>query len=132
MPATLLELHRLLKPRGIAFFTTPYDEKLLESYVYCPFCNQEFHKVQHVRSFNRDSIKQLLNHYGFKIVFCQNIDLFELQKNKWNNGHNIKKSFKRGVNRILDIVHPLQTVDEKYKTPRCTIGSNLCVIAEKA
>jgi ubiquinone/menaquinone biosynthesis C-methylase UbiE len=131
IPSTLQELHRLLKPRGIVFLTTPYDENLSESYICCPFCNLEFHKVQHVRSFNRDSIQQLLREYGFNIIYCQNIDLFELQRNKWSNSHYIKKFAKGEINRILDIVYPLKSSDNKYKIPRCSAGENLCVLAEK-
>lgn len=130
IPTTLGELHRLLKRNGIVFFTVPSDENLAESSVYCPFCDHEFHKVQHVRSFNNESIAALLSHHGFRICYCQSIDLFELQGNKRITRHNVARILKSGINFVLDALSPLPG-SGKYKTPRCSAGPNLCVIAEK-
>lgn len=131
IPPTMHELHRLLKPGGVAFFTTPYAEDLKRSNVYCPFCNHEFHSVQHVRSFDAETITDLLSNYGFEVIYCKNIDLFELEVMKWGNRHEIKKSIKSVLNAIADTLSPVKSADGKYLLPRCSAGPNLCVIAKK-
>ncbi|WP_051293039.1 class I SAM-dependent methyltransferase [Citrifermentans bremense] len=131
LPATLNEIHRLLKPHGIAFFTTPANEELSASHVYCPFCDHEFHKIQHVRSFTQKDISDLLSAHGFKVIYCEAIDLFELQKNKKVTKHNVARSVKYYMNRFLDVVNPIAAQDPRYRVPRCSTGPNLCVVAEK-
>ncbi|MBZ0135247.1 MAG: class I SAM-dependent methyltransferase [Planctomycetes bacterium] len=72
---TLAEILRLLKPGGQVLFTTPNDEKLLKNQNYCPFCDSQFHRWQHLRSFNSQQLKESLEQAGFEILFCQGIDL---------------------------------------------------------
>lgn len=131
IPTTLKEIHRLLKPSGIALFTTPAQEDLSQSHIYCPFCDHEFHKVQHVRSFTPESMTGLLTRHGFKVIYCESIDLFELQHNKKLTKHNLARSAKSRITRILDVLSPVPAKIEGYRSPRCTAGPNLCVIAEK-
>src|SRR5439155_25597686 len=54
--AIISEIYGLLKPGGAALFTTPNNEELSRNFVYCPFCQTEFHQVQHVRSFSEGSL----------------------------------------------------------------------------
>jgi len=131
IPSTLLELNRLLKVGGIAFFTVPYAEKLNESNMYCPFCNHEFHKVQHIRSFDFEAVNRLLPLYGFDVIYCKNLNLFELEDTRWGNRHKIKMSLKSMVNMLFDKLTPIKSSGGKYFLPRCSAGPNLCVLAKK-
>lgn len=73
------ELKRILKPGGILLITTPFDEKLQENMVYCPFCDSVFHKWQHLESYNIETMKKLVKSNGLNVVFCHNMDFMEFQ-----------------------------------------------------
>jgi 2-polyprenyl-3-methyl-5-hydroxy-6-metoxy-1,4-benzoquinol methylase len=64
----LQTLKSLLKPSGIAVFSTPNDEQLEKSMILCPVSNQLFHRRQHVRSWSADSLSAYLRDNGFDIV----------------------------------------------------------------
>jgi 2-polyprenyl-3-methyl-5-hydroxy-6-metoxy-1,4-benzoquinol methylase len=49
-------LHTILKPEGIAIITTPNDENLDLSMIYCPESDRVFHRWQHVRSWSAESL----------------------------------------------------------------------------
>ncbi len=70
------EIHRLLKPGGFVMFTTPNDESLQQQTVFCPNCAHDFHRWQHMRSWNSESLTQSLQHYGYSVSFC---DAFDVQ-----------------------------------------------------
>jgi SAM-dependent methyltransferase len=72
---TLNELRRLLKPGGRLLVTTPFNEDLEAGMIYCPFCSSEFHRVQHMRSFSRESLRELLAAFGFSVLYCNNTNL---------------------------------------------------------
>lgn len=72
---TLKELGRLLKPGGRLILTTPNDENLEASHVYCPFCRSEFHRMQHFNRFDVGSMKVLLGEAGFRVLRCEGLDL---------------------------------------------------------
>lgn len=75
LDGVLKELCRILKPGGVIIFTTPNNENLEKNFIYCPFCDSEFHKVQHVRSFSKDSLTELLRLYNLKVFYCKETDL---------------------------------------------------------
>lgn len=52
-----------LSKDGIAIFTTPNDENLSKSMVYCPESDNIFHRWQHVRSWSEESLKTYLLKY---------------------------------------------------------------------
>jgi 2-polyprenyl-3-methyl-5-hydroxy-6-metoxy-1,4-benzoquinol methylase len=65
---TLTNAHRLLKPGGLLFVTTPNDERLEDNMVYCPVSNVVFHRWQHVRSWSAESLAAALKRHGFAVV----------------------------------------------------------------
>jgi 2-polyprenyl-3-methyl-5-hydroxy-6-metoxy-1,4-benzoquinol methylase len=58
----------LLKPGGVAVFSTPNEEQLEKSMILCPVSNQLFHRWQHVRSWSADSLAACLREHGFDVV----------------------------------------------------------------
>jgi len=70
----LSELKRLLKPGGLLIITTPFAENLEANLVYCPYCDSEYHKWQHMRTLTMDSMRSLLQPHDFQIEFCRNMD----------------------------------------------------------
>jgi len=112
LPDVVEEIYRLLKPGGVALFSTPNDEDLAKSQVLCPFCQTEFHKVQHLRSFTEKSMRQLLESHGFRVVFCQGINLSEFQREVVLPGWRdwslrvLYRRMKRKVDTLLDHIRP--------------------------
>jgi len=58
----------LLKPGGLAIFTTPNREELAASSIYCPSCDHHFHRWQHVRSWEAASLCARLAQHGFSVA----------------------------------------------------------------
>ncbi len=56
-----------LTKNGSAIFTTPNDEDLSKSYVYCAEADVVFHRWQHVRSWNEDSLSRYLSNFFPKV-----------------------------------------------------------------
>lgn len=73
------EIRRVLKPNGIAIVTTPFSEVLDSNTVYCPFCNSEFHRMQHFRSVTVDDLTSQLEAAGYQVIFCRNLDFVAFQ-----------------------------------------------------
>lgn len=76
---TMQELFRILKPNGKIFITTPFNENLDDHLTFCPFCKSEFHQMQHMQSFNVESLTALATKYGFAVEECMNIDIQKLR-----------------------------------------------------
>lgn len=66
----IYEIKRLLKDKGRLVVTTPHDEDLDSFQYYCPFCTAEFHGMQHMRSFSKNSITDLFLKHGFNVIEC--------------------------------------------------------------
>lgn len=79
LDATLNEISRVLAPGGIAVFTTPHEENLQTASIMCPFCRSEFHRVQHVRSFDRRSLADEVEKRGLSVLFCDTLDFENFQ-----------------------------------------------------
>ena len=73
------ELHRLCRPGGTVFVSTPNRENLQRGLIYCPFCRTEFHEMQHIRSFTDESLGSLLAAHGFDVRFAAGINFALLQ-----------------------------------------------------
>lgn len=78
LSSTLKELRRLVAPAGSVLLTTPHAEDLDAAMIFCPFCDSEFHRVQHVRSWTGESLRKALKGAGFAHVETHAIDLNEL------------------------------------------------------
>ena len=58
-------IQQLLEPNAFLIVTTPNNENLEASQVYCPSCNRTFHRWQHVRSWTSESLILFLQDQGF-------------------------------------------------------------------
>jgi 2-polyprenyl-3-methyl-5-hydroxy-6-metoxy-1,4-benzoquinol methylase len=67
LAATLRNCRALLRPGGRLFITTPNDERLEDSIVYCPVSNVTFHRWQHVRSWNSTTLPAALRQHDLKV-----------------------------------------------------------------
>lgn len=67
LEAVLSDVHGLLAPGGVAIFTTPNDEDLSKNMILCPASGEVFHRWQHVRSWNRESLPARLRAAGFSV-----------------------------------------------------------------
>ena len=61
------QLQKLCKPGGKLLISTPNDEDLEASMVYCPGTDQYFHRMQHVRSWTERSLGDYLADLGFTV-----------------------------------------------------------------
>jgi SAM-dependent methyltransferase len=72
---TLQEFKRLLRAGGSVIVTTDNDEDLERDFICCPDCGCVFHRVQHVRSFTKESLSNLMESQGFTTFFVDAVDL---------------------------------------------------------
>ena len=72
---TFTEVARVVQKGGYIVVTTPSNEDLEMQKVLCPNCGAHFHKVQHVNTFNEQSITELLAAHGFEKIYCDSIHL---------------------------------------------------------
>lgn len=78
--STLNEIQRILKPGGKLIITTPNNENLEKSHVICPDCGCIFHRMQHIRRFDKNSLIEIISKFKIDIVFCDGINLFDYKK----------------------------------------------------
>ncbi|MBK8519561.1 MAG: class I SAM-dependent methyltransferase [Ferruginibacter sp.] len=76
---TMQELCRILKRSGKLFITTPFNEDLDSNLNFCPFCKSEFHHMQHMQSFNVESLTALATKYEFTVELCMSMDIERLK-----------------------------------------------------
>ncbi len=76
----LRDILQLTRPGGYIIVTTPCAEDLQKGYVYCPFCNSEFHHVQHLRSFTPQSMTETLTQAGLRVVFTRSLNFANFQE----------------------------------------------------
>lgn len=77
----LKNVKALLSEGGKVIFTTPNNEDLTKSYIYCPFSDLIFHRWQHVRSWNKESLAKTLDSKGF--ISIETRETHFLPKPKW-------------------------------------------------
>lgn len=76
------EWMRLLKRGGKLVITTPNDEDMNKSMIYCPNCDCQFHRWQHVRKWTSRSLEQYVREMGYKVVFCKETMLYSKNKKR--------------------------------------------------
>jgi 2-polyprenyl-3-methyl-5-hydroxy-6-metoxy-1,4-benzoquinol methylase len=75
---TLGQARRLLKKGGLFVVTTPNEEQLEDSMVYCPVANVIFHRWQHMRSWSAAGLGEALASRGFSEVKVETRNFREL------------------------------------------------------
>lgn len=84
--ATLTQAAKFVKPGGHIVVTTPNDENLRTSSVYCPISEKFFHPWQHVRSFSYEKLIATLQEFGFLPEFVAladfSADVFQIEELK--------------------------------------------------
>ncbi|MFA5349137.1 MAG: class I SAM-dependent methyltransferase [Candidatus Paceibacterota bacterium] len=63
----LKEIFRVLDKNGKFILTVPFDEDLKMFTVTCPNCGNQFHRIGHLRSFDKITVEDLLSSLGFRI-----------------------------------------------------------------
>lgn len=76
---TFSELYRLIRPGGVLLVTTPHKETLKNNSIYCPFCDSEFHRWQHMRSVSPSDLMGWSEAAGFRALFCDRLDFREME-----------------------------------------------------
>ncbi len=129
------DVRRILKPGGIALFTTPFNEDLKRNVNYCPFCDSVYHRVQHMRSFNVESMTALLTSHAFNVEFCGNLSFRNFQRNTLPKWYDISPktaaiAMRSAGNRVIDRI--LQRHYTKKRTFRERLqggGGHLAAVA---
>ncbi len=74
----LQKLSSLLSSKGVVVFTTPFDEDLDKSMIYNPIDGSLFHRWQHVRSWDLNTINnQLLPHFTHLDIYPTNLSWYD-------------------------------------------------------
>jgi len=68
LDTTLKQARALLKENGLLVVTTPNEERLEDSMVYCPVSNVIFHRWQHMRSWSSTTLLNCLSAQGFRDI----------------------------------------------------------------
>lgn len=74
LPEFFSTIDRALRPGGRLLFTTPNREDLKQSSIYSPLGDVIFHRWQHVQSFDRASLAQLAEKFGFVAESLHEVD----------------------------------------------------------
>jgi 2-polyprenyl-3-methyl-5-hydroxy-6-metoxy-1,4-benzoquinol methylase len=68
LDTTLKQARALLNKNGLLVVTTPNEERLEDSMVYCPVSNVVFHRWQHMRSWSSTTLSDCLSAHGFRDI----------------------------------------------------------------
>lgn len=58
----------MLASDGLVMITTPNEEHLEKSQIYCPCCDHVFHRYQHVRSFSAATLGEMVRAHGLEPI----------------------------------------------------------------
>jgi glycosyltransferase involved in cell wall biosynthesis/2-polyprenyl-3-methyl-5-hydroxy-6-metoxy-1,4-benzoquinol methylase len=67
-------IRKILRPSGRLVLSTPNREDLQRSIIFCPVTGATFHRWQHVRSFDRNGLQDLLHQHGFQCDVVHEVD----------------------------------------------------------
>jgi SAM-dependent methyltransferase len=130
------EVARVLAPGGWALFTTPNEENLSRSMVFCPACGEEFHKVQHLTSWTAGSLSSLLSAGGLDVRFCRAIDLGRFQEparrppRHWSAAYLFRRA-QRSTARLADRLWPRPFPAGRFLAVCGAPGPHLVALAAK-
>ncbi len=130
------EVVRVLVPGGWALFTTPNEEDLSRSMVFCPACGEEFHKVQHLTSWTADSLSSLLSSGGLDVSFCRALDLGRFQEpsrrppRHWSPAYLYRRAERAGA-RLADRLWPRPFPEGRFFGLCGGTGPHLVAVATK-
>ena len=65
---TFDNVREFLADDGVAIFTTPHNENLDKSMIYCPNCDNEFHRWQHMRNWTKEKLTDYITFKKFEVV----------------------------------------------------------------
>lgn len=89
-PGFMRRVRALVKPGGLAIFTTPNREDLKANSVFCPVAEVLFHPWQHLRSWQPEILETFLAGYGFAPLAVHLVDFSamypELEKRRMLTG----------------------------------------------
>lgn len=134
--AFLAEISRVLAPGGWALFTTPNEEDLSRSLVFCPACGETFHRVQHLTSWTVGSLSSLLSSCEMEVQFCRPLDLCRFQPPQrrpfrhWSLAY-LYRTAERAMSRFGDRLWPRPFPHGRYFALRCAEGPHLVALAVK-
>ena len=135
-PALLAEIARLLAPGGRCLITTPNDEPLERSFVFCPECGSEFHKVQHQSRWTGASLRAAVEGAGLRVDYCQGIDILNLAPKQpvppwhWSVAY-IARRWRESLAAQLDRAFPRPFPQGRVLARRTVPGPNLIAVATK-
>lgn len=69
---TLLEVKRVLKPKGFFIGTVPANEKLSDNQIFCPHCGVLSHRWGHVQSFSIERLSEIFITNKFHVERLEN------------------------------------------------------------
>lgn len=129
------ELLRVVRPGGFVVYTTPNEEDLSKHNVYCPNCNCEFHRMQHLRSWSASELIERLRAHGYEVPYCQGIDFRNFQpptERHWRFS-TIRRRAKDLLLQKLDQVIPRTFPEQRLlqRTVKKRHRINLAAIARK-
>jgi 2-polyprenyl-3-methyl-5-hydroxy-6-metoxy-1,4-benzoquinol methylase len=136
LPGLVAEISRVLVPGGWALFTTPNEEDLSRSMVFCPACGEEFHKVQHLTSWAAGSLSSLLSSGGLEVRFCRALDLGKFQQpprrppRHWSPAHLYRRA-ERATARLADRLRPRPFPEGRFFALCGGTGPHLVALAAK-
>lgn len=92
----LRDVHRILRPGGGLFVTTPNAEELGRNETMCPNCGCVFHTVQHVRSWTATTLGECMASAGFDAIACK-ATLFSSMPPGLRTAHRLYWQLRRGT-----------------------------------
>jgi SAM-dependent methyltransferase len=145
LPTRLLEqafseFYRLLRPGGMLLVTTPYKEILKDNSIYCPFCDSEFHRWQHMRAVAPSDLTAWSKAAGFRPLFCDRLDFRAMEDNilPWTGWRTASyETVRHWINwtvlGLLDRLYPKPFPHGYRFKIRLRAGqqNSLCLLAEK-